>query len=291
MGSNTDTTPVWFITGCSTGLGRALTERVLQHGHRVVATARNPMQINDLVSAYPNTALSLALDVADAGQVKEAAARAERAFGRIDVLVNNAGYGYLAAVEEGEEDEVRAMFETNFFGLVALTRCVLPGMRARGRGHIINVSSVGGLIGNPGSGYYNATKFAVEGLSEALAKEAGPLGIRVTAVEPGPFRTDWAGRSLKQTSHPIAAYATTAGARRAEIAGRSGKQPGDPARAADAIIKLVESAEPPLNLILGKDGLTRVRAKLRDLMRSIDHWEAVSASADFPTQTVSPHQR
>jgi NAD(P)-dependent dehydrogenase (short-subunit alcohol dehydrogenase family) len=284
-------TPVWFITGCSTGLGRALAERVLQHGHRVVATARNPMQINNLASGYPNAALSLALDVADASQVNEAVARAENTFDRIDVLVSNAGYGYLAAVEEGEEDEVRAMFETNFFGLVALTTRVLPGMRARGRGHIVNVSSVGGLIGNPGSGYYNATKFAVEGLSEALAKEVRPLGIRVTAVEPGPFRTDWAGRSLKQTRHPIAAYAPTAGARRAEIAGRSGKQPGDPARAADAIIKLVESAEPPLNLILGNDGLTRVRAKLRDLVTSIEQWETVTVGADFPPQTVSPQQR
>ncbi len=288
MGSNADTTPVWFITGCSTGLGRALAERVLQHGHRAVATARNPARIEDLVSPHPKDALGLALDVTDAGQVADAVARAEKAFGSIDVLVNNAGYGYLAAVEEGEEEEVRAMFETNFFGLVALTKRVLPGMRARGRGHIINMSSVGGLIGNPGSGYYNATKFAVEGLSEALAKEVRALGIRVTVVEPGPFRTDWAGRSLRQTHHPIAAYAATSGARRAEIAGRSGKQPGDPVRAAEAIIKVVESPEPPLNLILGNDGLTRVRAKLRDLQSSIDQWEAVTVSADFPPP---PQQR
>ena len=291
MGSEPDTKPVWFITGCSTGLGRALAERVLRHGHRVVATARNPMQINDLMSAHPNAALSLALDVTNTNQVAEAAARAEKAFGRIDVLVNNAGYGYLAAVEEGEDDEVRAMFETNFFGLVALTKGVLPGMRARGRGHIINISSVGGFIGNPGGGYYNATKFAVEGLTEALAKEVKPLGIRVTAVEPGPFRTDWAGRSLRQTRHPIAAYAATSGARRAEIAGRSGKQPGDPVRAAEAIIKVVESPEPPLNLILGNDGLTRVRTKLRDLVSSIDKWETVTAGADFPPQTPSPQHR
>jgi NAD(P)-dependent dehydrogenase (short-subunit alcohol dehydrogenase family) len=208
--------------------------------------------------------------------------QAEKRFGRIDVLVNNAGYGYLAAVEEGEDDEVRAMFETNFFALVAMTKRVLPGMRARGRGHIINISSVGGLVGNPSSGYYNATKFAVEGLSEALAKECAPLGIRVTAIEPGPFRTDWSGRSLRQPQEAMAAYAATAGARRAEITSKYGKQPGDPVRAAEAIIKVVESHSPPLNLILGKDGLNRVRVKLNQLMTSIDDWEAVTLGADFP---------
>ena len=194
MATNTQATPVWLITGCSTGLGRALAERVIEHGHRVVATARDPKQIQDIVSGNAN-ALGLALDVTNTKQVSDAVAQAERAFGRIDVLVNNAGYGYLAAVEEGEDAEVRAMFETNFFGLVELTKRVLPGMRARGKGHIINITSVGGLIGNPSAGYYNATKFAVEGLSEALAKEVEPLGIRVMLVEPSGFRTDWAGRS------------------------------------------------------------------------------------------------
>ena len=282
MPTSTDTTSVWFITGCSSGLGRALAGRVLQYGHRAVVTARNPAQLKEFVTTYPNTALALPLDVTDARQVAEAVTQAEKVFGRIDVLVNNAGYGYLAAIEEGEEDEVRAMFEANFFGLVALTKAVLPGMRARGRGHIVNISSVGGFIGNPSGGYYNATKFAVEGLSEALAKEVAPLGIRVTAIEPGPFRTDWAGRSLKQIHHPIEAYATTAGARRAEITGRSGKQAGDPQRAADAIMQVVASPVAPLNLILGRNGLDRVRAKLRELMSSIDQWEAVTLSADFP---------
>jgi len=281
MATNTQATPVWLITGCSTGLGRALAERVIEHGHRVVATARDPKQIQDIVSGNAN-ALGLALDVTNTKQVSDAVAQAERAFGRIDVLVNNAGYGYLAAVEEGEDAEVRAMFETNFFGLVELTKRVLPGMRARGKGHIINITSVGGLIGNPSAGYYNATKFAVEGLSEALAKEVEPLGIRVTSIEPGPFRTDWAGRSLKQPQRSIEAYANTSGARRAEITGRSGKQPGDPVRAADAIIKVVESPTPPVNLILGRNGLERVRAKFGDFMSSIDAWEAVTLSADFP---------
>ncbi len=282
MPSNTDAT--WFITGCSTGLGRALASRVLEHGQRAVVTARDPKQVQDIVAAHPKKSVAVALDVTNPRQVSEAVAHAERAFGAIDVLVNNAGYGYLAAVEEGEDHEVRAMFEANFFGLAALIRRVLPGMRARGRGHIINISSVGGLIGNPSAGYYNATKFAVEGLSEALAKEVEPLGIRVTVIEPGPFRTDWAGRSLKQPRHPIEAYANTSGARRAVITGRSGKQPGDPVRAADAIIKVVESSAPPLNLILGRDGLDRVRVKLKDLMSSIDQWEAVTLSADFPQQ-------
>ena len=282
MPSNTETTPVWFITGCSTGLGRALAGRVLQKGLRVVVTARDPARIRDLASTYPNTSLALALDVANAGQRADAVAQAERTFGRIDVLVNNAGYGYLAAVEEGEDDEVRAMFETNFFGLVALTNAVLPGMRSRGRGHIINISSVGGLIGNPSSGYYNATKFAVEGLSEALAKEVEPLGIRVTVIEPGPFRTDWAGRSLKQPRAQIEAYAKTAGARRAEISGYSGRQPGDPLRAAEAIMKVAESPTPPLNLVLGAQGLERVRAKFAKFTSGLDKWEAVTLSTDFP---------
>ena len=212
-----------------------------------MVTARDAQRVADIVAAHPKSARAFDLDVADPSQVARAVAQAQDAFGRIDVLVNNAGYGYLAAVEEGEDSEVRAMFETNFFGLVELIKRVLPGMRGRSYGHIVNISSVGGLIGNPASGYYNATKFAVEGLSEALAKEVQPLGIRVTVIEPGPFRTDWAGRSLKQTRNAMAAYAQTAGARRAEISQRSGRQPGDPVRAADAIIKAVQSDAPPLN--------------------------------------------
>jgi NAD(P)-dependent dehydrogenase (short-subunit alcohol dehydrogenase family) len=273
---------VWFITGCSTGLGRALAQRVLEHGHCAVVTARRADQISDIVADYAETALAIALDVNDHAQVDAAIAQAGEKFGAIDVLVNNAGYGYLAAVEEGDDREVRDMFETNFFSLAALIRKVLPGMRAHGSGHVINISSVGGLVGAASSGFYNATKFAVEGLTEALAKEVEPLGIRVTAIEPGPFRTDWAGRSLKQAEYPIAAYADTAAARRAQITGYSGKQAGDPVRAADAIIKVVESDDPPHNLILGKNGLDRVRSKLAALMQSIDDWEDVTLSADYP---------
>ena len=186
--------PVWFITGCSTGFGRELAKLVLERGWRVLATARNPQQIQDLVAGTDGRGLALKLDVTDSAQVIEAVKKAEATFSKIDVLVNNAGFGYMAAVEEGEDEEVRAMFETNFFGLVEMTKAVLPGMRRRRSGHILNISSIGGFVGFPSSGYYNATKFAVEGLSEALAKEVEPLGIKVIIVEPGPFRTDWAGR-------------------------------------------------------------------------------------------------
>jgi NAD(P)-dependent dehydrogenase (short-subunit alcohol dehydrogenase family) len=282
MNTNKNATPVWFITGCSTGLGRALAERVLLNGQRCVATARDPAQIADIVAAYPDAALAIGLDVTDAKQRQDAVARAEKTFGQIDMLVNNAGHGYSAAVEEGEEDDIRRMFETNFFALAAMTRLVLPGMRSRGSGHIVNISSIGGLVGNPASGYYNATKFAVEGLSQALAKEVGPLGIRVSLIEPGPFRTDFQGRSMTSVAKPIDAYAKTAGERRAQLKASSGKQPGDPKRAADAIIKVVESADPPLHLVLGGNGVQRVREVLREVLRSVDEWESVSLGADFP---------
>ena len=196
--------------------------------------------------------------------------------------MTNARYGQLAAVEEGEDQEVRAMFETNVFGLANMTKAVLPGMRERGRGHIVNISSVGGLVGFPGIGYYNATKFAVEGLSEALAKETAPLGIRVTIVEPGPFRTDWAGRSLKTPKSAIDDYAQSAGARRAAIQGYSGSQQGDPVRGAEAIIQAVESPEPPLHLFLGRPACEMIAVKFKEFSAEIDKWREVSLAADFP---------
>ncbi|MDQ5861894.1 MAG: oxidoreductase [Actinomycetota bacterium] len=272
----------WLITGCSTGLGRALAQTVLAHGHNAVVTARSVTTVEDIAAAYPDTALPLPLDVTNSAEIGSVVQQARARFGDIDVLVNNAGYGYLAAVEEGEDSEVRAMFETNFFGLAALMRRVLPGMRARGRGHIINISSIGGLLGNPSSGYYNATKFAVEGLTQAMAKEVERFGIRVTLIEPGPFRTDWAGRSIRVVKEPVDAYAELAGARRTQLRQNSGKQPGDPVRAADAIIKVAESAEPPLHLVLGKNGLDRVRETLNAFLSSMDAWEQVTLSADFP---------
>jgi NAD(P)-dependent dehydrogenase (short-subunit alcohol dehydrogenase family) len=282
MASDKENSRVWLITGSSTGFGRILAELLLKRGERVAVTARNPDQIQDLVSGYKSTGLALALDVTQPKQVAAAVAEAEKVFGRIDVLVNNAGYGYLAAIEEGEEDEVRAMFDANFFGLAAITKAVLPGMRARRTGHIVNITSVGGLVGNPSAGYYAASKFAVEGLSEALAKEVEPLGIRVTAIEPGPFRTDWAGRSLKLAREPISDYEETAGARKRQIAERSGKQPGDPVRAAEAIITIVDAEKPPRNLLLGKIALDMTKEKLAGFTEAMEQWEALCLGTDFP---------
>jgi len=282
MASDKNSSRVWFITGSSTGFGRVLAEILLKRGERVAVTARNPDQIQDLVAGYKDTGLALALDVTQPPQIAAAVAAAEKFFGRIDVLVNNAGYGYLASVEEGEEAEVRAMFDTNFFGLIAVTQAVLPGMRARRAGHILNISSIGGLVANPSTGYYSATKFAVEAISESLAKEVEPLGIWVTAIEPGPFRTDWAGRSLKVAKASIPDYADTAGARSRQINERSGKQPGDPVRAAEAMITIVEADQPPRNLFLGKIAFEMAREKMSYLSKSIDQWQALSVGADFP---------
>lgn len=275
-------TPVWLVTGCSTGLGRALAERVLAHGHRCVVTARKLAPIEPIVAAHPKTGLAVELDVTDAAARERAVGAAEERFGRVDVLVNNAGWGYNAAIEEGEEAVVRAMFDANVFALAAMMRRVLPGMRARKRGHIVNLSSVGGLIGNPGSGYYCATKFAVEGMSQSLASEAAHLGIRVTIVEPGPFRTDFQGRSMTIPKATLPDYAPTAGARREQLRQSSGKQPGDPHRAADAIIRAVESDDPPLHLVLGRNALERARATLGKRLETFERWEAVTLSADYP---------
>jgi NAD(P)-dependent dehydrogenase (short-subunit alcohol dehydrogenase family) len=278
--------PVWFITGCSTGFGRELSKILLSRGYRVVVTARDATKVRDIVERYPETALALSLDVEKGDQIEAAAAAAHKKFGRIDVLVNNAGYGYLAAIEEGDDADIRAVFEANVFGLAHMTRAILPHMRAQGSGHIVNISSMGGVAGFQGVGYYNATKFAVEGLSEALAREVAPLGIKVLIVEPGPFRTDWAGRSLKTPKHPIAAYAGTAIARRNATQAYSGTQAGDPVRGAEAIIKTVESANPPLRLALGAIALGAIRTKLDEMRKEIDAHEAVALAADYP-QTVS----
>ena len=274
--------PVWFVTGCSTGFGRELAALLLAQGKRVAVTARKTSDIEDLVAGHGDQALALALDVTDAAQVAAAAAAAEAHFGRIDVLVNNAGIGYFGAVEESDEAEVRRMFEINFWGLARMTDAVLPGMRARRSGHVVNLSSVGGLRAFPAVGYYNATKFAVEGLSEALALEVAPLGIRVTLVEPSGFRTDWAGRSANEIAAPIADYAATAGKNRDDIRGYSGNQPGDPRRAAEAIIAAVEAETPPLHLLLGAGALKGARWKIEQLQKDFDAWEATTLGADAP---------
>ena len=274
--------PVWLITGCSTGFGRELATLVLERGWRAVVTARNVSQVNEFASTYGDRALVRALDVTDRAQIDAVVRDAQARFGRIDVLVNNAGYGYLAAIEEGEDDAVRAMFETNVFGLVDATKAVLPIMRAQGSGLIVNVSSIGGLTSFAATGYYHATKYAVEGLSESLALEVKPLGIDVMIVEPGPFRTNWAGPSIKQSAVRIDAYDATAGERRKQTAARSGSQAGDPVRGAQAIIDAALSDTPPLHLLLGRMALELGRKKVDALKADFDAWETTTLGADFP---------
>lgn len=274
--------PVWLITGCSTGFGRALAERVLARGWRVVATARGAERVADLIAAAPDRALAVDLDVTDAEQVTAAVDAATERFGRVDVLVNNAGYGYQSSIEEGDEAEIRAQFDANVFGLFAMTRAVLPGMRARRGGAIVNVTSVAGLVGFPASGYYAASKHAVEGFSDSLTAEVAPLGISVTCIEPGPFRTDWAGRSLKQTASTIPDYADTAAARMAQTSGYSGQQPGDPVRAAEAMIDAVARDHPPRHFVLGKFGIDAVTERLRARLDEIEAQRAASLATDFP---------
>lgn len=273
---------VWFITGCSTGFGRELARQLLESGYRVAVTARDAGKVQDLVSINSENAIALALDVTNKAQVADAVAKAESHFGRIDVLVNNAGFGYFGAIEESDDAEVRSMFEANFWGLAEMTRAVLPKMRERRSGTIVNVSSIGGFVSFPGVGYYNATKYAVNGFSEALKKEVEPLGIKVVLVQPSGFRTDWAGRSANDATTTIADYAETAGANQAAIRGYSGNQPGDPVRAAKAIIQAVEAENPPFYFLLGKAALRNARIKLNDLQTDFDTWAEVTDGADFP---------
>ena len=275
--------PVWLITGCSTGFGRELARLVLERGWRAVVTARDPSKVADLAAGHEERALVCALDVTRREQIEETVRAATQRFGRIDALVNNAGYGYLAAIEEGEDAAVRAMFETNFFGLVDLTKAVLPIMRAQKSGLVVNISSIGGLASFASTGYYHATKYAVEGLSESLALEVEPLGIDVMIVEPGPFRTNWAGPSIQQSAIRIDDYAATAGTRREQTAARSGRQAGDPVRAAQAIIDAALSDSPPLRLLLGRMALDVARKKLEALRDDFDAWETTTVGADYPT--------
>ncbi len=277
-----DSTPVWFITGCSTGFGRELAKLVLDRGWCAVVTARDKERVEDLAAAHGDRALPLSLDVIDDDEIDAGVAAAMARFGRIDVLVNNAGYGYLSSIEEGQPEEIRAQFEANVFGLFAMTRAVLPMMREQKRGHVINIVSVAGFCGFPGSGYYAASKHAVEGFSDSLSKEMAPLGVKVTCVEPGPFRTDWAGRSMTQTKSTIPAYAETVAARMAQTSEKSGTQAGDPVRAAQAMIALAEEAKPPLHLVLGEWGYDAVTKKLKESLAEIEARRSTSLAADYP---------
>ena len=279
--------PVWFITGCSTGFGRELAKLVLDRGWRAVVTARGADRVADLAAIAPDRALALDLDVTDQRRVDASIAAATERFGRIDVLVNNAGYGYQTSIEEGDDREIRDMFEANVFGLFAMTRAVLPVMRGQRSGNIVNISSIGGLVGFPASGYYSATKHAVEGFTDSLRVEVGPLGIAAMCVEPGPFRTDWAGRSLRQTRNAIDDYADTAGKRMAMTSGYSGEQPGDPVRAGEAIIATVSRADVPRHLVLGRFGYETAVARLKERLAIIEGDRELSLSADYPETVTS----
>lgn len=273
---------VWFITGCSTGFGRELAKEVLSLGYKAVVTARKTKDVEDIVASYPNIAIALPLDVTNKEAIHQSVADAVAHFGTIDVLVNNAGIGYFGAIEESEEEEVRRMFEINFFGLANMTNAVLPIMRKQKSGHIVNIASIGGLVSFPAVGFYNATKYAVDGLSESLSKEVAQLGIKVTVICPSGFRTDWAGRSANNSKIVIDDYAPSAHQNKSNIRGFSGNQPGDPVRAAKAIVKAVESENPPLRLLLGAAAMKGARRKLDELKTDFDTWEATTIGADFP---------
>jgi len=276
------THPVWFITGTSTGFGRAIAEEALARGAAVVAAARKLDDIADLVARSPDRVLAVKLDVTRESDVRDAVAAALARFGRIDVLVNNAGYGIVGAVEETPDQELRAQFETNFFGAMALTRQVLPHMRERRSGTIVNISSLGGQSTAPGFGAYCATKFALEAMSEALAAEVKPLGIGVLIVEPGSFRTAFAGNALRSMP-AIEAYAASVGPTRAFADGMHGTQAGDPTKAAKAIADVVGRADMPLRLPLGADAIAAIKTHLQTVGDELARWESVARATGFAT--------
>lgn len=278
--NDTENTPVWLITGCSSGLGRALATRVLAHGHRVVATARQPASLAELAAMYPERCRRLALDVTSPGQVAAVVAQAAEAFGRLDVVVNNAGYGLVGALEELSEEQIHRNFEANFFGALRVIRAALPILRAQGRGHFVNISAAAAIANYAGFSVYGATKNALEAVSESLAAEVKPLGLRVTIVQPGPFRTDFIARSLEAAANTIPAYETTSGKFRRFLATMDGKQPGDPARAAEAIIAAVMAEQPPLRLVLGKYAIEKTRRTFATATRELDTWAGVGLATE-----------
>jgi NAD(P)-dependent dehydrogenase (short-subunit alcohol dehydrogenase family) len=271
----------FLITGISSGLGRAFAEGALAAGHRVVGTVRSADAASTFAASAPGRAHAVLLDVTDFDAVPAAVAEAGRVAGPIDVLVNNAGYGHEGVLEESPLDDMVRQFNANLFGAVAMIKAVLPGMRERRSGHIVNVTSMGGFITMPGIAYYCGSKFALEGVSEALGKELKALGIHVTALAPGQFRTDWAGRSMIRAPRRIADYDGVMDPIRAARQAKSGNQPGDPAKAAEALLKLVEAENPPVRLYLGADALRLVQDKIAAMQAEIAAWESVSRSTDF----------
>jgi NAD(P)-dependent dehydrogenase (short-subunit alcohol dehydrogenase family) len=279
--SSTSKNLIWFITGTSQGFGRELVRAALQRGDSVVATSRQPEKVAAAFKGESDRLLAIPLDLSSEAHVSAGVEKAIGRYGRIDMLINNAGHGLLGAIEEVSAAEVAAVFETNVFGLLRVTRAVLPYFRKQKSGHIVNLSSISGLVGLPGWGIYNSTKFAVEGLSEALAAELAPLGIRVTVVEPGPFRTDFLGGSLAMAARKLPDYDQTAGGSRTYASERNGNQPGDPALAAAAIIQAVTSENPPLHLPLGTFAYKRASAKFDEMKKEFNAWRDVALSTDF----------
>lgn len=273
--------PVWFITGCSSGLGRALAAHVLKRGQRVVATARQPEELEELVERYPDQCRALAFDVADPAQAARVVPEAAGIFGRLDVVVNNAGFGLVGALEELGDAQITRNFETNFFGAVRVMRAALPILRAQRRGHFVNISAAAAIANYAGFSIYGATKWALEGASEALAAEVRPLGLKVTLVQPGPFRTEFISRSLERAESNLADYDATSGKFIRFMDTMSGRQPGDPDLAAAAIMAAVESEHPPLRLVLGKYATDKARRKLVTASRELDAWAEIGAATDF----------
>jgi NAD(P)-dependent dehydrogenase (short-subunit alcohol dehydrogenase family) len=271
----------FLITGVSSGLGRAFAEGALQAGHRVIGTVRRTVDAEAFAALEPDRAHPLVLDVTDFDAIPAAVADAERQVGVVEVLVNNAGYGHEGVLEESSIDDLQRQFSANVFGPVAMVKAVLPGMRERRRGHIINVTSMGGFITMPGISFYCGSKFALEGISETLGKELAGFGIRVTALAPGQFRTDWAGRSMDRTPRTIADYDAVMDPIRTARQAKSGNQPGDPAKAAQALLALVESKSPPVRLFLGDDALGLVEQKLEAMKVELGTWDALSRSTSF----------
>jgi len=276
----------WFITGSSRGLGRAVTEVVLESGHLVVATARKPEQLADLSKTYGDRVRTVKLDVTSPADAEKALAAAKEVFGRIDVVVNNAGFGFIGAFEEMTADEFKGQIDTNFWGVVNVTRAALPVLREQGYGHIIQVTSIGGRLSVPGLSGYHAAKFAVEGLSEALAQEIKPLGLKLTIVEPGGFRTDWAGASMA-FAKPMKAYAPVMDAIRGFMGQHAGHEAGDPRKAGHALVELVEMDQPPLRLPLGKDAIAYLRNSYTTSSDELQRWADITASTDFDDVTAS----
>jgi NAD(P)-dependent dehydrogenase (short-subunit alcohol dehydrogenase family) len=271
----------FFITGAGSGFGLAFAKAALEAGHSTIGTVRKQESIGAFESLAPGRAAAIVLDVTDFDTIEEKIADAEEVIGPIDVLVNNAGYGHEGAMEESSLEDMRHQLDVNLFGAVALIKAVLPFMRKRRSGHIVNITSMAGLVGLPGISYYAASKFALEGISEALAKELSPFGIKVTAVAPGSFRTDWAGRSMVRSNRSIADYDAVFDPIRKARQDKNGRQPGDPQKAARALLEIIASNDPPVHLLLGSDALQLVRAKIKSLEQDMERWEALSRSTDF----------